>query len=154
MPRNVGTLTKRRVAARAKWRCRACKILVDEFYEIDHIKPLAGGGSNAIANLQLLCNACHATKSRDEAIANEQWLSIVCCGRCGRNTSKYWHHYCHMPKPSVQPIPSAARGQTGKTIRANTGVRGDAQHPRKKARPEVILTEGEEVSEDAERCTY
>lgn len=102
MPRNVGTLTKRRVAARSKWRCRKCAVLVDEFYEIDHIKPLAQGGCNGMQNLQLLCHKCHATKTRDEAIANEPWLSITCCGRCGKSVSTYWTHHCDEARLSIQ----------------------------------------------------
>lgn len=95
MPRNVATLTKRRVAARMKWRCNKCDTLVDEYYEIDHTIPLAEGGSNKLDNLQLLCSTCHKTKTRDEAIANEPSLSIFYCERCKRTASKYWRHGAH-----------------------------------------------------------
>ena len=30
--------------------------------EVDHIVPLAKGGTNAPGNLQLLCKSCHGTK--------------------------------------------------------------------------------------------
>ena len=34
--------------------------------ELDHIKPLADGGTNEFDNFQLLCNNCHARKTRRE----------------------------------------------------------------------------------------
>lgn len=46
-------------------KCKNCKKEVDT-YEIDHIKPLWGGGSNDINNLQALCGECHLYKSNLE----------------------------------------------------------------------------------------
>jgi 5-methylcytosine-specific restriction endonuclease McrA len=37
--------------------------MLDENYEIDHIHPLARGGSNPVQNLQALCRACHVHKT-------------------------------------------------------------------------------------------
>ena len=91
--RSVGTLTKRRVAAAARWRCASCGILVDEHYEIDHRVPLHKGGSNHPSNLDLLCNPCHRRKTRDERIEAEPWLSIGVC-RCGTVYSRYFLHQC------------------------------------------------------------
>jgi 5-methylcytosine-specific restriction endonuclease McrA len=45
--------------------CNVCK-LPCESYEIDHIKPLAGGGDNSVSNLQPLCPKCHNEKTTDE----------------------------------------------------------------------------------------
>lgn len=95
MPRRaVTTLTKRRVAAAAKWRCDACGVLVDEHYEIDHRVPLHLGGSNNLANLALLCSWCHKDKTRTERIEREAWLSISVCRDCGRVYSRYFYHAC------------------------------------------------------------
>ena len=35
--------------------------------ELDHIRPLAEGGSDHITNLQWLCHTCHLTKTRAES---------------------------------------------------------------------------------------
>lgn len=35
--------------------------------EVDHVVPLASGGSNAVTNLQSVCGPCHAAKSRAQA---------------------------------------------------------------------------------------
>jgi 5-methylcytosine-specific restriction endonuclease McrA len=35
--------------------------------EVDHIVPLALGGSNSSLNLQTLCRSCHSLKSDEEA---------------------------------------------------------------------------------------
>ena len=45
--------------------CALCSLPADKF-EIDHIHPIAGGGSNSIGNLQPLCFSCHRAKSADE----------------------------------------------------------------------------------------
>ena len=59
----ITPLVKKRVAANQKWRCASCKSLLDETYELDHVKPLFKGGTNLETNLQALCKRCHAIKS-------------------------------------------------------------------------------------------
>ena len=60
----ISNLVKRRVAAKQGWRCRVCKQLLDETYEIDHIRPLFKGGHPTDAsNLQALCKRDHLFKS-------------------------------------------------------------------------------------------
>ena len=41
--------------------CRACNSVSD--LQIDHVKPVAKGGTNDLDNLQLLCGACNRQKS-------------------------------------------------------------------------------------------
>ena len=65
----ISPLVKKRVAAEQKWRCATCKQLLDETYELDHIKPLFKGGTNAESNLQALCKRCHAMKSAMEQMS-------------------------------------------------------------------------------------
>ena len=60
---NITPFVKKRVAARQKWRCASCKTLLDETYDLDHVKPLFKGGTNAEGNLQALCKRCHAMNS-------------------------------------------------------------------------------------------
>ena len=57
--RRLTQLMKKKIAARDRWTCRRCKKTVDHTYEIDHIHPRSRGGSDAPANLRLLCRACH-----------------------------------------------------------------------------------------------
>jgi 5-methylcytosine-specific restriction endonuclease McrA len=49
-----------------KWKCAACRADIKKRYEIDHVVPLAKGGSNYPSNLQLLCLPCNRRKSDKE----------------------------------------------------------------------------------------
>lgn len=43
-------------------KCVACRGKISGIYHIDHIMPLALGGSNGISNIQLLCPRCNLSK--------------------------------------------------------------------------------------------
>ena len=58
--------TKKRVAYQQRYACAGCDILLPPTYEVDHIIPLALGGTNGLRNLQALCVPCHAQKTRDQ----------------------------------------------------------------------------------------
>ena len=62
----ITPLVKKRVAANQKWRCASCLQILDATYEIDRVKPLFKGGTNAESNLQALCKRCHMLKSAGE----------------------------------------------------------------------------------------
>ena len=49
------------VMAAAGWRCAGCGLPA---VDVDHIVPLSEGGSNALENLQALCEGCHVLKGR------------------------------------------------------------------------------------------
>ncbi len=66
--RNVTGAMKKKVGADYSWKCASCKDILDEGYQVDHIKPLFAGGSNDISNLQPLCAKCHAKKSFNERL--------------------------------------------------------------------------------------
>ena len=61
--RRVTPLTKKIVASNQQWKCKKCQETLDFSYEIDHIVPLYGGGSNDVNNLQALCRNCHGKKT-------------------------------------------------------------------------------------------
>jgi len=61
--RNVNGYTKKLVAANQSWRCAHCHNSLPASYEVDHIIPLFGGGSNHRSNLQALCRNCHGEKT-------------------------------------------------------------------------------------------
>jgi 5-methylcytosine-specific restriction endonuclease McrA len=49
--------------------CPACRAtLAKGNYHLDHIKPLARGGTNHQTNLQLLCPPCNLSKSAKDPI--------------------------------------------------------------------------------------
>ena len=61
--RYVSVKNKKTVASNQKWNCNICKNMLDETYEIDHIRPLYKGGTNNIINLQALWPNCHRKKT-------------------------------------------------------------------------------------------
>lgn len=64
--RKVSNLTKKKIAACQEWKCKCCNSLLDECFEIDHIKYIKDGGSNEEDNLQALCPNCHRKKSNND----------------------------------------------------------------------------------------
>jgi hypothetical protein len=66
--RNVSKSTRFKVLKRDNYRCRICGVNADNgaSLEVDHIKPLAKGGSNSIDNLWTLCDNCNRGKSATE----------------------------------------------------------------------------------------
>jgi hypothetical protein len=59
--RRIPAVVRERVLARAGGKCEWCGST--DSLEIDHIHPVARGGSAAESNLQVLCSACNAYKT-------------------------------------------------------------------------------------------
>jgi 5-methylcytosine-specific restriction endonuclease McrA len=57
-----------RIRKAQKDRCAYCGAWLKRAGEIDHIKALSKGGSNAARNLQLLCRPCNQSKSARDPI--------------------------------------------------------------------------------------
>jgi 5-methylcytosine-specific restriction endonuclease McrA len=65
-----GKFTQADVAARfdaQRGRCAACRARLKS-YHIDHITPLAKGGANIPANIQLLCPPCNMSKGATDPV--------------------------------------------------------------------------------------
>lgn len=62
-PKNY-TALRNRVIREAKGLCELCGA---QGAQVDHLKPVAEGGSWARENLQLLCTPCHKIKSDEDA---------------------------------------------------------------------------------------
>ena len=65
-PRVLSEREKKVVAYRQEYRCAACDCLLPPGYQVDHITPLALGGTNGLSNLQALCMRCHTRKTRSQ----------------------------------------------------------------------------------------
>ena len=59
---------RRLVFERDNGLCQLCANsgVVERATDVDHIVTLSDGGSNALANLQALCRACHEAKTAEE----------------------------------------------------------------------------------------
>lgn len=59
-------------------KCAACKVCLSGGYHVDHIMPIALGGTNCPDNLQVLCPPCNLSKHAKDPIAwaNERGLLI------------------------------------------------------------------------------
>jgi DNA helicase-2/ATP-dependent DNA helicase PcrA len=62
--RQLPEASKKAVLWRQKYHCASCGCLLPPTYELDHLTPLAAGGTDGLANLQALCRACHVQKTR------------------------------------------------------------------------------------------
>tara|TARA_B110000902_G_scaffold204515_1_gene232665 strand:+ start:361 stop:777 length:417 start_codon:yes stop_codon:yes gene_type:complete len=55
------------VAARQSWVCACgCERLLDEAFELDHVRALHDGGGNGLENAQALRSDCHNAKTTRE----------------------------------------------------------------------------------------
>lgn len=60
------------VKNRLRWqqyKCACCKTDVSQSYHVDHIIPLAAGGTNDKLNIQILCPSCNLTKNAKDPIS-------------------------------------------------------------------------------------
>ena len=58
---------RERILVRDAFVCRSCgRVVSGHEANVDHIVPLEDGGTDADANLQTLCRACHGRKTRRE----------------------------------------------------------------------------------------
>jgi hypothetical protein len=64
--RSVSSTKKKYVAASQGWTCDGCKTKLDAWFEVDHKRRLADGGSNHVSNLVALCRNCHGKKTMME----------------------------------------------------------------------------------------
>jgi 5-methylcytosine-specific restriction protein A len=62
---------RKRILERDKYLCQVCLALgiVTPATQVDHIVNKAAGGTDNDDNLQSICDPCHATKTRAEALA-------------------------------------------------------------------------------------
>jgi 5-methylcytosine-specific restriction endonuclease McrA len=111
---------KEMVLEKSKKKCAGCKCcLKAKKYEIDHIKPLASGGTNQIDNLQALCKACHQDKTANEH-EQGQYVKFSDTESCFNNTvqeimnSPLSHAYAF-----VEPVKEPAKGKKLFTIDIN-----------------------------------
>lgn len=65
-PRRLGERRKKTVAFRQQYACASCSCILPPDFQIDHVVPLALGGSNGESNLQALCRRCHEAKTREQ----------------------------------------------------------------------------------------
>lgn len=88
------------------FRCDACRKPWERVFQIDHIVPLAIGGSNERDNLHMLCPDCHARKTAMEpALASvvarfgeRPGLRYALCYLCGDIVSLFFQHRCTKPQ--------------------------------------------------------
>ena len=79
--------------------CAACtqKIEAGKAWDIDHILPLAMGGTNAPENLQVLCRPCHRSKTTQSDIPRIA------------KTKRLKAQHLGARAPSTHPIPGSRR---------------------------------------------
>jgi 5-methylcytosine-specific restriction enzyme A len=111
---------KEMVLEKSKQKCAGCKCcLKAKKYDIDHIRPLANGGTNQIDNLQALCKSCHQDKTANEH-EQGQYVKFSDTESCFNNTvqeimnSPLSHAYAF-----VEPVKEPVKGKKLFTIDIN-----------------------------------
>ena len=56
------------LAYRQRYCCNHCRVLLPPDFQVDHIQPIENAGEDTPDNLQCLCVACHAHKTRLERL--------------------------------------------------------------------------------------
>lgn len=59
-------------------KCAICKIGIKSEVHLDHIMPLALGGTNTDQNTQLLCPRCNLRKGAKHPVAHMQSMGFLC----------------------------------------------------------------------------
>ena len=82
-----------------KGTCASCYIKIDagKAWDIDHILPLALGGTNEPENLQILCKPCHQSKTSQSDIPRIA------------KTKRLKARHLGARSPSTRPIPGSRR---------------------------------------------
>lgn len=74
-----GTISKERIASllvKQNGRCPCCKTGLEKFH-VDHIMPIALGGTNTDDNIQLLCPSCNLKKNAKHPVDFMQSLGFL-----------------------------------------------------------------------------
>jgi 5-methylcytosine-specific restriction endonuclease McrA len=58
-------------------KCAYCRKPTGKSYHVDHVQPVAKGGSNARSNIQITCQPCNLRKSDVDPIAFAQRLGLL-----------------------------------------------------------------------------
>lgn len=66
------------IGALQRWRCACCHVDIKRKYHVDHIEPIAKGGSNDRLNLQLLCPMCNISKQDRHPVEFMQTRGFLC----------------------------------------------------------------------------
>jgi 5-methylcytosine-specific restriction endonuclease McrA len=66
-----------RTLSRQKRKCVYCKSSIGSAYHIDHIMPLALGGTNSQQNIQLLCQPCNQRKAASHPVLYANSIGLL-----------------------------------------------------------------------------
>ena len=67
--RSLTETKKKTVAYFQNYLCKKCNNVLSPSYQIDHIIPVALGGTSGNLNLQALCKSCHSLKTQQDLIS-------------------------------------------------------------------------------------
>ena len=125
---------RHQVFQRDNYRCRECGATNKQTrLHVDHIVPVAKGGTNDLSNLQTLCEACNRAKYTDE------WVG----GKINNYSSDKHHNYIHKGK-SIKKQKLIDEQQRLKHYKRLKNIQGTKNCPKC----------GKEILKNAIRCVY
>ena len=125
---------RHQVFQRDNYRCRECGATNKQTrLHVDHIVPVAKGGTNDLSNLQTLCEACNRAKYTDE------WVG----GKINNYSSDKHHNYIHKGK-SIKKQKLIDEQQRLKHYKRLKNIQGTKNCPKC----------GKEILKNAIRCKH
>ena len=147
--RNPSKSTRRRLWRSTDGRCIYCGDGLTPGWHVDHMVPLARGGSNDPHNLAPACPDCNTTKG---AAPLRQWLAEVMEQRAGQGQGPPKPPPTEVVDRDLRPDIEAARAELAKTRAELSAARADNAHLRcERARLEARVLDAEAAAMRRER---
>lgn len=100
--KHISSQVKWQLAKKQGFKCALSGEELEEVFDVDHIVPLANGGTDTFNNLQLLNLTAHRIKTSMEAVARNKKKDSLHCSICNVDFSKYFlKSHLHLRKSCV-----------------------------------------------------
>ena len=109
--RKISKSNRIEIAFRQQYKCNLCDLFpIPPTFEVDHIIELQDGGLDHIDNLQVLCVACHAKKTRNNMLSKQPLFQAPQTSKL--STQTYSNIFNYIPTMTKTPTPNNTPNNT------------------------------------------